>query len=204
MYSPKHYIENREDLVHEVLRDYSFATMISVSNNEPIISHLPVVFDAERNILMSHCAKANPHWKHFHNENPVTVIFNGPHAYVSPAWYQPDPDNVPTWNYVSVHISGAAKIIEDNQEAWLIMNKLVNHYENYYQTGWSLPPEPNEELNRDIQHGIVVFEISISKINAKFKLSQKQNPQDRNSVIENLPRYSGEQGKRLSDFMKRV
>ena len=204
MYSPSHYKENREDLVQEVLRDFSFATIISISNDGPFISHLPVIFDADRNILISHCARANPHWKLFKDNNPVTVVFNGPHAYISPAWYKPDPDNVPTWNYLAVHITGIARIIEDEHQSWNLMNQLVEHYENHYQTGWSLPSEPNETLKRDIQKGITVFEISINKIDAKFKLSQKQNSEDRNSVIENLPDYSGEQGLLLANYMKRV
>ncbi len=204
MYSPTHYKENREDLVHEVIRDFSFATLISVTKEGPVMSHLPVIYDAEKNVLVSHCARANPHWKFFNEKNPVTVIFHGPHAYISPAWYQPDPDNVPTWNYVAIHITGIARVIEDEDQAWRLMNRLVNHYEDFYKTGWKLPSEPNDRLKRDLQKGITVFEISMGKIDSKFKLSQKQNPEDRKSVIENLPQYSSEQGRWVAEFMKRI
>lgn len=204
MYLPSQYKETREDLVREVIRDFSFATVISSSREGPFISHLPVFFDEKRNVLISHCARANPHWKLFKEGSPVTVIFVGPHSYVSPAWYKPDPDNVPTWNYLAVHICGVTTIIEDEKKSWDLMKQLVEHYENYYQTGWSLPSEANETLKQDIQKGIIVFEISINKTDAKFKLSQKQSLQDRNSVIENLPSYSGEQGRLLADFMKRI
>lgn len=204
MYSPHHYRENREDLIYEIIQNFSFATLISVTSEGPFVSHLPVLLDPEKKTLLSHCARANPHWKHFQDDNPVTVVFTGPHAYISPAWYEPDTGNVPTWNYVAVHIKGTARIIEDIHESWKLMNKLVQHYENHYKTGWSLPTEPNEVLKNDLHRGITVFEISMEHIDAKFKLSQKQSPQDRNSVIENLPSTAGEQGKLLAEYMKKV
>lgn len=204
IYTPKHYTEHRTDVINEIIHRYSFATLISVTDNGPIISHLPVIMDSEKKTLLSHCARANPHWKHFKDENPVTVIFSGPHSYISPAWYEPHPDNVPTWNYVAVHVKGAVRIVEDNQEAWLLMNKLVQHYENYYRTGWSLPSEPNETLKNDIQRGITVFEIKMDQVEAKFKLSQNLDLSDRNSVIEKLPLYTGEQGSLVAEYMKQT
>ncbi len=203
MYSPKHYKEDRLDLVHEILRNFSFATLVSIKDNEPVISHLPVIFDSNRNVLISHCARANPHWRLFNQNSPVKVLFIGPHAYISPAWYKPDPSNVPTWNYVAVHISGVAQVIDDEEQAWILMNQFVQHYEDYYKTGWSLPAEPNEALKRDLQKGIVVFEISIDQVDSKFKLSQKQDVEDRASVMRNLPNYSAEQGQMLAEFMAR-
>lgn len=203
IYLPKHYTEARTDLINEIIHKYSFATLISVTDDGPVISHLPVLMDSDRKILLSHCARANPHWKCFKDENPVTVIFSGPHAYISPAWYEPNPDNVPTWNYVAVHVKGTARIVEDPQEAWLLMNKLVQHYETFYGTGWSLLTEPNDTLKMDIQRGITVFEIKMDQVEAKFKLSQKNDSKDRNSIIENLPQFVGEQGKLLAEYMKR-
>lgn len=203
IYLPKHYTEARTDLINEIIHKYSFATLISVTDDGPVISHLPVLMDSDRKILLSHCARANPHWKCFKDENPITVIFSGPHAYISPAWYEPNPDHVPTWNYVAVHVKGTARIVEDPQEAWLLMNKLVQHYETFYGTGWSLPTEPNDTLKMDIQRGITVFEIKMNQVEAKFKLSQKSDSKDRNSIIKNLPQFVGEQGKLLAEYMKR-
>lgn len=204
IYTPKHYTENRTDLIYDIIHKYSFATLISVTDEGPMISHLPVILDSERKILLSHCARANPHWKHFKNNNPVTVIFNGPHSYISPAWYEPHPDNVPTWNYVAVHVKGTARIIEENQEAWLLMNKLVQHYENLYGTGWSLPTEPNETLKNDLHRGITVFEIKMDQVDAKYKLSQNLDLNNRNSVIEKVPLFSGEQGRIVAEYMKKT
>lgn len=204
MYSPLHYREEREDIVHEIIQKFSFATLISVTPEGPIISHLPMIMDASKKVLLSHCARANPHWKHFNNGQMVTVVFSGPHSYVSPAWYQPHSDNVPTWNYVAVHVQGKVRIVEESNECWNLMNKFVNHYEQMYSTGWSLPDKPNETLKNDIQRGITVFEISMDKIESKFKLSQKQDLQDKMSVIENLSKVTGDNGRLLAEYMKKV
>lgn len=203
MYSPTHYREDREDLIFEVIQQNSFATLISIESEEPFISHLPLLLDSSRKTLKGHCAKANPHWKHFRSQKKVTAVFHGPHAYVSPAWYQPKNDNVPTWNYVAVHIVGTANIIEDATDSYRFMQELVSFYEKQYGTGWSLPEYANDELN-DLSCGIVTFEIAIEKVEAKFKLSQKQELIDRNSVISNLPKFAGTEGQRVAEYMKRV
>lgn len=204
MYSPRHYKTDREDLAREVIHQFGFATLISVVDGAPFISHLPVILDEERNVLISHCARANPHWKLFSANHSLTVIFNGPHGYISPAWYKPDPDNVPTWNYVALHITGCARIIEDENEAWVKMKALVEYFENKYKTGWSLPQDPNDRHKKDLQKGITVFEISMDKVESKFKLSQKQSAEDRDSVIKNLPLFMGESGSVLAEMMRKI
>lgn len=203
-YIPRHYQQTESDLITKVIHDSNFATFITQSPQEPFISHLPFIYLPSTHQLVCHCAKANPHWKMMRDDPRTTVIIQGPHAYISPAWYSPDPDNVPTWNYVTVHIQGASKIVEDFNQSWLRMKEMVHYFENKYQTGWSLPDNPNSTLQQDIAHGIVVFEIQIEKIDAKFKLSQKQDPENRNSVIKNLPLVHGEQGQKVSDYMKWV
>lgn len=204
MYIPLQYQENRQELIFEIIQKNSFATLISSSPEGPIISHLPMLLDKSNKKLISHCARANPHWKYFANSNSVTVLFNGPHAYISPSWYKESPSNVPTWNYIAVHVRGLVNILEDKNETWLAMNKLVQYYESLYGTGWSLPIEPNEILKNDLSRGIVVFEVSMDYIEAKFKLSQKQNLPDRSSVIKGLPSVAGESGRALAEYMKRV
>lgn len=204
MYTPTHYRENNENLAIEVMKNFSFATLISATPDGPFISHLPVLIDPDKKTLLSHCARANPHWKYFNNNNPVTVVFTGPHSYISPAWYEPDPGNVPTWNYVAVHVKGTARIIEDIDASWTMMNKLVQHYEKYNKTSWNLPESPNEILKNDLHRGITVFEININHIESKFKLSQNQSSIDRNSIIENLSHGTSEQGRVLAEYMKKV
>lgn len=164
------------------MRKYSFATLISCENNQPLISHLPLLLDSKNNVLLGHCARANTHWQKF-GTSKVTAIFHGPHAYISPAWYIPKEGNVPTWNYVVVHLRGSAKVVEDPQEIYQVLNQLTEANENVYGTGWKL--NPNTEINR-LQKTIVAFKIEIEEVQAKFKLSQNQVAENRNEVIKQL------------------
>jgi transcriptional regulator len=195
IYSPTYYYEHRKELIYEIIRDYSFATIISQTSDGPIVSHLPLLLETtnEKEIfLLGHCAKANPHWKQFVDGQKLTAIFHGPHSYISPAWYEPKPDNVPTWNYATVHTQGIASVISAPEKAFEILRHTVQHFENKYSTGWSLPEVPNKELSQ-LLHQIVAFKIEVKDIQAKFKLSQKQNATDRNNVVENLSKMNESQ-----------
>ena len=132
----------------------------------------------------------------------ITAIFHGPHSYISPAWYEPQQDNVPTWNYATVHVQGTATILDRSEAAYEVLNKIVKQFESDYETGWALPTIPNQDL-LDLVKGIVAFRIEIKDVQAKFKLSQKQNTTDRATVIRELPQFSTEHAA-LADYMKRV
>ena len=204
MYSPSHYVEKRDGLIFQVMEKYNFATLITQSPDGSMVSHLPLLLEFNEGVpkLVGHCAKGNLQWKHLEEGRPVTIVFQGPHSYISPAWYQPKPDNVPTWNYVAVHVEGKAKVQSNPRDAYTALKKLVGHFEDEYQTGWLLPEKPNEEL-KNLVNGIVAFEIRIEKIQAKFKLSQKQNRVDRDNVVAQLSKMGPEQ-KGVAEFMSKV
>lgn len=204
IYTPDHYKENRSDLVLEIIRNYSFATLISQAEEAPVISHLPLLLEVSENklFLYGHCAKSNHHWKHFNENQKVTVLFQGPHSYISPAWYEPKDDNVPTWNYVAVHVDGIANVISDVEQSYAILQSLTEQFENRYKTGWSLPKKSNLELS-ELLNFIVSFKIEIKQMTPKFKLSQKLDVVNRESVIQNLKTLHDEQ-KAVSALMKRV
>jgi transcriptional regulator len=202
MYSPSYYKAEDQNLIRDVIRNYGFATVFTLEQGKPFISHLPLLLEENGTSLIGHCARANPQWKHFAEGQVVTSVFNGPHAYISPAWYEPDDANVPTWNYVTVHTSGPAQILTDPDQAYDVLRKSVALFESKYATGWQLPEVQNRELE-SLSRAIVAFRIEIKEIDAKFKLSQKQSSTNRNSVIHNLP-LLGEEAAAVADFMKRV
>jgi transcriptional regulator len=207
MYSPEHYSEDRSELILETIKRYSFATIITQGEAGPFVSHLPLILEheiegaIEGQTLIGHCARANPQWRHFAEGQEATIIFHGPHAYISPAWYEPQIDNVPTWNYVAVHLKGSVQIIESSAEAYRILQTMVHHFESGYGTNWNLPSEPNSELE-GLVNAIVAFRIEIKEIQAKFKLSQKQTQDDRANVIDQLPKFAGAEGSALAEYMK--
>lgn len=187
IYSPSQYKENRKDLIYKLIRNHSFATIITQSPEGPVVSHLPLLLELSETgaTLVGHCAKANSQWKQFADGQTLTAIFHGPHSYISPAWYEPKPDNVPTWNYAAIHVRGHAAILTAEDEVFRVLSKITNHFESDYATGWSLPPAANDEIVGLLRQ-IVAFRIEIKDIQAKFKLSQKQSSSDRENVISNL------------------
>src|SRR5438309_1993202 len=106
MYIPKHYLTEDRSEILSFMRQYPFGTIISAQDNYPVATHLPFIIEESENdiVIKSHFAKANPHWKNIESV-PVLIIFTEPHAYISPQYYQ-HLQNVPTWNYMSVHAYG--------------------------------------------------------------------------------------------------
>jgi transcriptional regulator len=184
MYSPKHYQATDEELTLRIVRENQFSILVCGDQ----ISHLPLLLDGDR--LIGHMARANPQWKSFPTE--ALAIFQGPHGYISPAAYDEAPDNVPTWNYIAVHVRGEARVIESLDEVFSIMAKLVISNDKM----WKLKRNPElEQLSR----AIVAFEIRGLKFEGKLKLSQKIAPHERERVIEAL---DAEGRQELAEWMK--
>lgn len=202
MYTPSFYVEKNIEAILALIEQYGFATLLTVGSSDST-SHLP--FIAVKNShgeieLLSHMAKANPHWRELEKIEKAKVIFTGPHAYISPAWYQAKSNNVPTWSYAVVHAVGKFEIVKDVSLALSLMNDFVSTFENYYRTNWQLPMD-EPDIAEMMDH-IVVFKITSVEFKAKFKLNQKQNPVDRQNVIKQLSEL-GDEGKTLSDYIKR-
>lgn len=204
MYTPNQYKTQDAALVSDIINNYGFATLITSNGDSPFVSHLPLILETtnDKDSLVGHCARANPQWRHFAEGQTVTVIFHGPHAYISPAWYTPSEDNVPTWNYATVHVRGKARILEDKVESQTVLRKLVEKFEDFYQTGWRLPQPPHPELDV-LTKAIVAFRIEMSEVQAKLKLSQNQVLENRSNVIQKVARF-GENGAAISELMKRT
>ncbi len=199
MYSPGFYREHNPLLMNSLIAEFPFATILTRGGEH--ISHLPFILrksSTGENILLSHMARANPHWRELSEKGKCKVVFQGPHGYITPAWYEPKNDNVPTWNYAAVHVSGTFEIIKDNKLAFGVMDDLVNTFETQYKTNWKLPQ--NESTVEDLLAEIVVFQVTGLEFEGKFKMSQKQSPAERKNVIVELTKFDPN----LADYMKRV
>ena len=151
-----------------------------------MITHLPLLLDRARGApgtLIGHVARGNPHWRKLKERPQVLAVFHGPHAYVSPSWYGVHP-SVPTWNYAVVHARGRARLIEDPQALEAIVRRLVATFENPRPVPWRM--ELPEDYQRGMIGGIVGFEIEISQLTGKFKLSQNRTREDRVRVVNAL------------------
>jgi transcriptional regulator len=192
VYIPKLFRETDQVALHDLMRAYSFATLISQHDGAPYASHLPMLLQADagpQGTLVGHMARANPQWRDFDPSQEVLTIFQGPHAYVSPSWYETEL-SVPTWNYAVVHAYGTPRVIEDSAALYDILKAVVQMYEAPFEQPWpfALPEDYVDKMMR----AIVGFSISITRLEGKYKLSQNRPPEDQQRVVEALHRQGDE------------
>jgi len=171
MYLPPQFNANDPALAVELILASPFASLISVDDDGlPFVSHIPLhlVEQDAQFVLLGHVARANPHWRFLQARPQAVVTFMGPHAYMSPKVY-PDLARVPTWNYVAVHCTVHATLIEDAEKKDSLLNHLIADFEPAYAQQWrSLGPEFAEKM----MAGIVGFELKVTALQCKLKINQ--------------------------------
>jgi transcriptional regulator len=203
MYIPSHFAENDIGKLHTAIEQYSFATLVSNHLGELFASHLPLLLDRESGpsgTLVGHMARANPQWQSAAGQE-VLAIFHGPHAYISPQWYEA-PSVVPTWNYVAVHAYGRLELIEDSDEVEALLVRMIALYEAGQARPWQLA-EPKDFVEKLIRQ-IVAFRIPISTLEGKWKLNQNRPAEQRQRVIEALERCDDDNSKQIAELMREV
>ena len=184
MYIPNHYKNENIKEVKDFLIKNSFGILLNQNKGRISGTHIPMELDTDKNgkdILSGHISKANPQWNNFNDKEEVLAIFNGPHSYVSSSWYKKE--NVPTWNYIAVHIYGTIKIIEGD-ELLSSLKKLVDKYESNSENPVSVENLSEKSLKQI--NGIIGFNIHINEIQATYKLSQNRDDSDYHNVIKKL------------------
>lgn len=170
MHQPPQFKGQRAQAV-TLMRAYPFASLISVDDSGlPFITHLPLHLEDRSGqlVLLGHVARPNLHWRFMQTRPEAVVTFLGPHAYMSPQVY-PDLARVPTWNYLAVHCTVRARLIEDAAAKDVVLKKLIGDHEPAYAAQW-------RGLGEDYQHkmlaGIVAFELQVTDLQCKVKLNQ--------------------------------
>jgi transcriptional regulator len=185
MYTPS-YFENRDiAALHAMMRRHPFALLVTPHGGKVHLTHLPFHLDAGRGAqgtLEAHLARANPHSEAIAAGAPCTVVFQGPDAYVSPRWYGDPAKNVPTWNYVAIHVHGAPKPIAEPARLLELIGRLTDEHEAYIEKPWSVR-EAQAHAEHLAKH-ILGFELEIEDIEGKFKLSQNRSDGDRAGVLK--------------------
>ena len=184
MYIPEHYKIADAAAQIEFMRQFPFATLVtSDDKGVPFATHLPVMVEVteESLVIRAHVARQNPQWQHF-DEREILVIFQEPHAYISPRWYEKTL-NVPTWNYITVHAYGIPDIIEAESLVLADLEKLIHQSEPGYFSQWQALPD---EYKSAMIKGIVAFSIKITRLEGKVKLSQNKTETERQRIIEGL------------------
>jgi transcriptional regulator len=134
--------------------------------------------------LKAHLALGNPQWRTLQEEREVLVMFQGPHSYISPSWYEVEL-SVPTWNYTTVHAYGRPRLITEQAELYQHLSTLVTTYEGAFPQPWQLAKLPTDYVEK-MMKGVVGLSIEITRLEGKFKMSQNRSTQDQQQVIEHL------------------
>lgn len=201
MYVPPHFAVTDRAALHDFIEAHSFGLLVSEVGGTPFATHLPFLLDRDRGphgVLIGHVARANPHWKEL-AARPALAVFSGPHAYVSPRWYEAE-NVVPTWNYVAVHATGRAVLVEEQGELLDIVRRSVNVYEAGEPHPWAL--DTSGPFVERLLEQIVGFRFEIDALEGKWKLNQNHTADRRAKVVRALDARGGERARAIADLMR--
>jgi transcriptional regulator len=201
MYLPGHFAERDLTKLHEFIEQHSFGLLVSQVDGLPFASHLPFLLErtaGPQGTLVGHMARANPQWREADGQTAL-VIFSGPHAYISPTWYEAE-HLVPTWNYAAVHAYGRVQIIEDESALLEIVQKAVAVFEQAMPQPWSF--DGSEAFVERLLMQIVGFRIEVEKIEGKWKLNQNHPVERRKKVVRALREQGGENAEAVAAMMQ--
>jgi transcriptional regulator len=184
VYIPEHFRVRKHADALAFMRANPFTILVSNAENGPFATHLPLVIreNGDHLLLRGHVARANPHWQYLERQPNCLVIFHGPHSYISPTNYT-SRESVPTWNYGAVHAYGDARVFASPDELLDVLHELIPMFEPSYADQWAGLGQAYRE--RMLSH-IVGFEIAVTKLEAKFKLSQNRTKEEQEKVIASL------------------
>ena len=201
MYIPAAFNETDLNKLFEFIEQHSFGILVSQHGGAPFASHLPFLTDRNagpKGQLIGHMARANPHWTQAEGQS-VVCVFSGPHAYISPTWYEAA-NAVPTWNYAAVHVTGKFQAIHDPEELLHILTRTVNVYESRQAVPWQF--DTSNEFYKKLALSIVGFRIQIDNIEGKWKLNQNRPLEQREKVVRALQQSASPDDLAIAEMMK--
>ncbi|MEZ5009002.1 MAG: FMN-binding negative transcriptional regulator [Chitinophagales bacterium] len=197
MYIPKHFREKDTEKIKSFIKTHNFGVILSNDGSEMVGTHLPFILVENEDgtfYFKSHLAAANPQLNHWKKNSNCLIIFSGPHGYVSPSLYE-EKQNVPTWNFIAVHVYGTIKVYDDFDQKKDLLIESINSFEPEYMKQWD---ELNSKYRDKLIHGMTGMDIQITKIEAKYKLSQNKPDSTRKNVADHFT----DEGNELGKFME--
>ncbi|MEO6805078.1 MAG: FMN-binding negative transcriptional regulator [Edaphobacter sp.] len=190
MYIPAANQEDRLPVLHKLMKDQPFASLITMGTAGLFASHIPMVLEQNGAMgrLKGHISRANTQWRDYTPSVQALAIFSGPQHYITPSWYPEKQETgkvVPTWNYVVVHAYGHLKVIEDGEWLMAHLEKLTNTHEAGFPVPWKVGDAPADYVAA-LRKGIVGLEMDIARVEGKWKVSQNRSEEDRIGVAEGL------------------
>ena len=199
MYVPQHFEQTDRTRLFDFIEQHSFGLLVSTLDGQQFASHLPLLVERHSGTsgaLVGHMARANPQWTM--TQRDVLAIFSGPHAYISPTWYEAA-DVVPTWNYAAVHVYGSFAIEDDPAATRQILRDYVAFYERSLPRPWTLDEASGyvEKMTR----AVVAFRVAIERIEGKWKLNQNHPRERRDKVARVLAAKADENARAVAALM---
>lgn len=193
MYTPNHFSETNLETMFQLIKTYPLGALITIEVDGINANHIPFEIiapneDAPFGTLRCHVARANPVWKNLNPQHEALVIFQGPQAYITPAWYEEKKRSgkvVPTYNFVVVHAHGKIRVMDDSRWLQHHLESMVDQHEGKQATPWKMSDAPDDYIQK-MMNAIVGIEIPLTKLHGKWKLSQNRPEQDRINIAEGL------------------
>lgn len=202
MYLPPHFRSTDPAVAAQLMRDHPFASLVSNDDaGQPVVTHLPLHLQVGEDggfVLLGHCARANPHWRHLAARPQALVTFLGPHSYQSPRIY-PDLQRVPSWNYLAVHCQVQARLLEASDEMDTLLKALIGDHEPAYAQQWR---DLDEAFTQRLLAGIAAFELTVTRWDAKLKLNQHRP--ESHAALHRGYAAGNEQERALAAWMERL
>ncbi len=201
MYIPKHFEEKDKSLLVAFMKEYNFAAIVNSAKKRYWATHIPFLVEETGGeiILKAHMAKANPQWANFRDDEEILIIFQEPHSYISPKLYE-NKVSVPTWNYIAVHAYGIPKILPSVEERISLLEDSFRVFDSSFKEQWQVLPV---DYRNELLDGIVAFEIKITNLEGKFKLSQNRTEGDRERIINDLEGKNDKVKQDIAGYMKK-
>jgi transcriptional regulator len=202
VFVPEHYRQRDRQALFDAMRANAFATIISTGpGGAPAASWIPFVIEGtpEQPIIFGHLARANDQWRDWTATTPLLALFQGPHHYISPAWYETEP-HVPTWNYLAIQVRGQPRLLEQPAEVEAMLARLVAQLESTRERPWQLASMPASYRAQQAA-AIVGFELIVEQITGAWKLSQRAGASDRAGAIAGLRATGGDDALAIASLM---
>jgi transcriptional regulator len=206
MYNPQWFKEERVEVLQRAIETISFGTFVTSGKSGLLASHIPMMVERSEGAfgtIQGHLARGNNQWRDTNAGSHALAMFVGPHAYISPSWYQTHRDDgkvVPTWNYIAIHASGRPVFFDDAERLLRFVTKLTVHFEDTYSSRWSVADSPEDYVASQLK-AIIGFEMPIESLEGKWKLGQNRPEADRKGAIEGLRNRAAGRDLEVSDEM---
>lgn len=191
MYIPAAFNEDRVPVLHKAIREIGFGTLVTLGDDGLNASHIPMLIDVEPSpfgTITGHLARANPQWRAIKYDVEALAIFTGASTYITPNWYATKEQTgkvVPTWNYIAIHAKGRLRFIDNRESLRHIVTRLTDKYEAPRNAPWRVTDAPADYLDAMLK-AIIGFELTITQLEGKWKMSQNQPIENRSGIVEGL------------------